>query len=316
MTLSPADLLAVTVPVFALVALGMVLRQRGGLRPEADRSLLFLAVSVTYPAFILRKILGDEALHHFSNIVLPALCGAGFMLIGLGVSWLCAPLFGVRDRKRRSTFTVACSLQNYGYIPVPVLSALFPDQAWAGTLFVFTLGIELVLWTAGLMIMHGNPRTAGRQLLNPVVMSIVVGIAANFAGLDAHLPKWVYGFLDMLGVCAFPLGLIIFGTSLADLLRSPGWHKNWKTPLGAIVLRLAILPATMILLTLWLAPGDHMRHIVAVQAAMPAAMFPLVMARRYDGDEATAMQVILFTTLVSMATIPFFVPWALTWLQR
>lgn len=107
----------------------------------------------------------------------------------------------------------------------------------------------------------------------------------------------------------------MFGTSMTDLLESPGWHKNWRTPLGAVLLRLLVLPLTMIYLTHWLQPGIHFRHIVSVQAAMPAAMIPLIMAKRYGGDEPTAVRVILFTTLVSLVTIPLVVQAALQWLH-
>ena len=44
---------------------------------------------------------------------------------------------------------------------------------------------------------------------------------------------------------------------------------------------------------------------------MPAAVFPMIIARRYGGDEATAMRVVVVTTLVSLLTIPFAVKLAL-----
>jgi hypothetical protein len=314
MPLSSASIFAATVPVFAIVALGLILRRRGSLAPAADRSILFLTITLTYPAYILRKILGDPALHDFANIWIPAACGVGFMLLGMGISWLVGPLFGLKNRKERGTFAVACSVQNYGYIPIPILAVLFPDHGWAGILFVYTLGIELVMWTVGMMLISGSARGAARHLLNPVVLSIVIGVTLNLLNLDKYIPEWFGKLMEMLGNCSFPLGLMMFGIALADLLKEPGWHREWRTPVGAVILRLAVLPATMIFITLWLAPGDHFRHIVAVQASMPAAMFPLVMAKRYGGDEPTAMRVILFTTIVSFATIPFVVQAALKWL--
>ena len=56
---------------------------------------------------------------------------------------------------------------------------------------------------------------------------------------------------------------------------------------------------------------SYFRHVIAVQSAMPAAVFPMILARRYGGDEATAMRVIVITTLVSLLTIPFAVKLAL-----
>ncbi len=314
MPLSAGTILAATLPVFACVALGAVLRWRGKLTAEADRSILFFAIYICYPAYILRKILGDPELHHAENLLLPAGCGAGFMLLGYGLSRLVAPWFGLHTRAERGTFAVACSIQNYGYIPIPILTALFPDQAWVGILFIYTLGIELVLWTLGVVGVGGRGRINLRQLCNPVMLSIVGGVLANYLGWDAAVPDWLGKWWEMLGMCAFPLGLMMFGTSLADLSGTPGWHQNWRTPLGGVLVRLVVLPALMVGLTAWLQPSLHLRHILAVQAAMPAAMLPLIMAKTYGGDEPTAVRVILFTTLVSLASIPLVVQAALRWL--
>lgn len=315
MPISSGSILTATLPVFACVALGAWLRWRKRLVPAADSSILFLAIYITYPAYILRKILGDPQLHNPANLVLPVACGAGFMLLGMVVARLVAPWFGLKTPREKGTFAVACSLQNYGYIPIPILTALFPDQAWVGILFLYTLGLELVLWTVGVVALGGAGKANPRQLLNPVVLSIVIGVSATLAGWDTYVPAWLSQWLEMIGMCSFPLGLIMFGTSMTDLLESPGWHKNWRTPLGAVLLRLLVLPLTMIYLTHWLQPGIHFRHIVSVQAAMPAAMIPLIMAKRYGGDEPTAVRVILFTTLVSLVTIPLVVQAALQWLH-
>jgi len=40
---------------------------------------------------------------------------------------------------------------------------------------------------------------------------------------------------------------------------------------------------------------------------MPAAVFPIVMARHYGGDPATAMRVVIGTSVVGLATIPLWI---------
>jgi predicted permease len=315
MVITSAAILTATLPVFACVGLGAWLRWKDKLVPAADTSILFIAIYIAYPAYILRKILGDAALRDPANIWLPVACGAGFMLLAMGMARVMAPWFGLRTKPERGTFAVACSIQNYGYIPIPILTALFPDQAWAGILFMYTLGLELVLWTVGVVALGGRGQARIRQLFNPVVLSILLGLALNFLQWDTAVPEWMGKWLEMIGVCSFPLGLIMFGTSLADLVRKPAWHHHWQTPLGAILLRLALLPATMLVLTHWIQPNQHLRHIIAVQAAMPAAMLPVIMAKRYGGDEPTATRVVLFTTIFSLLTIPLVVKAALGWLQ-
>jgi len=40
---------------------------------------------------------------------------------------------------------------------------------------------------------------------------------------------------------------------------------------------------------------------------MPAAVFPIIMARHYQGDPATAMRVVIGTSVVGLVTIPLWI---------
>jgi predicted permease len=314
-------LLQAVLPVFLLMGVGALLRRLRILAPEHDPAFIALAVNVTYPCLILGNIVGNPSLRDPANIWLPMLCGAGFMIGGGALSWLVAPLFRLREGAVRRTFALSCSIQNYGYLPIPILRAIFPGGNWMGVLFIYTLGVELVLWTAGVWLMNPRSRGAARNVLNPVVLSIVLGLVLNalpWSVADGRTGPWFLSSIGqvvhMLGECAVPLGLIVVGATLYDLMSKPGWHSDAGAAIGGVVMRLAVLPLTMLGgLALLPAAGTELRHIIAVQAAMPAAVFPMIIARRYGGDEATSMRVIVMSTLVSLFTIPFAVKAALHW---
>lgn len=332
-SVSLSVLLSAVLPVFLVMGTGAYLRRMRVLTPQADHALLGLVMHVAYPCFILHAVVGNEALQRPENVWLPLGCGAGFMLAGGLVAWLCAPVFALPAGAPRRTFALACSIQNYGYLPIPILSALVPAGGWMGVLFVFSLGMELVLWTAGVWLMSPGSRGALRNMVNPVVMSIVAGLALNALPLGGwfppgSLPPWpvavVIRATGMLGECAIVLGLLIVGATLGDLMGRPNWLGDWRTAAGGVVMRLAVVPAIMlaVLASLpaagpdgpWYGATREFLQVGAVQAAMPAAVFPMVIARRYGGDEAVAMRVILGSTIVSLFTIPFTVRWALHWL--
>jgi malate permease and related proteins len=48
----------------------------------------------------------------------------------------------------------------------------------------------------------------------------------------------------------------------------------------------------------------ELQRVLVLQAAMPAAVFSIVMARHYGGDAATALRVVLATSLLGLITIP------------
>lgn len=313
-------LLSAVLPVFLIMGAGAALRRMRLLTPEGDGALLALAVNVTYPCFIIRNIVGNESLRDPANVWLPMLCGAFFIIAGGALTWLAAPLFGLRECKVRRTFALACSIQNYGYLPIPIMSVLFPHGDWMGVLFTYSLGVEFVLWSLGVWFM--NPKTHGalRNVINPVVLSIVVGLGLNLLPWHEWTGgggAWVFTSMQrtvhLLGECAVPLGLLLAGATLYDLITRPGWHSDLRAAGGGVVMRLLVLPLTMLGALALIPAGTEFRHVIAIQAAMPAAVFPMIIARRYGGDEATAMRVLVVTTLVSLFTIPFAVKLALQW---
>jgi predicted permease len=61
-------------------------------------------------------------------------------------------------------------------------------------------------------------------------------------------------------------------------------------------------------------PGSiELKRVLLIQSAMPAAMFPIILAKRYDGDVICALQVAIATTLVSLVTIPLWIPFWMNW---
>jgi hypothetical protein len=65
----------------------------------------------------------------------------------------------------------------------------------------------------------------------------------------------------------------------------------------------------------WLLPlSAELRHVIVLQAAMPAAVFPIVMARHYGGDVVTALRVVVATTALSLLTMPGWIQLGLRWL--
>ena len=56
------------------------------------------------------------------------------------------------------------------------------------------------------------------------------------------------------------------------------------------------------------------RPVIVLQAAMPSAVFPIVLARLYDKDTTTALNVILATGLTGIITIPLWLYAGRLWL--
>jgi hypothetical protein len=73
------------------------------------------------------------------------------------------------------------------------------------------------------------------------------------------------------------------------------------------------MPAVMLGFARLLPCSLELKRVLVVEAAMPAAVFPIIMARYYGGQPLTAVQVVLSTTAVGLVTCPLWIRAGLAW---
>lgn len=309
MNLPVTTILAAALPVFLLLGLGLGLRRSGVLRREADDSLMKMVIRVFYPCLFLDFIVGNAALAEAGNLIAAPVIGFGAIVGGFALGHVGARLLGLRRGEGQRTFAFGNGIFNFGYIPIPVMLALFEDRRGLGVLLVHNVGVEVAIWTVGIVVLTGQLRWRDlRRLFNPPLLALAVAMVINFAGWAPLVPGWLDQLIGMLAACSIPLGIILAGASIADLLAERGLFRDWKVPLGAVVLRLGILPACFLLVGTAV-PGlsVEMRQVLMIQAAMPAGIFPIVLARHYGGSPRVAIEIVLVTTAASVVTMPLWI---------
>jgi hypothetical protein len=304
-------LLQISLPVFLVMGAGYAMRRTRILTEEADQSLLGVLIKLFVPCLALDVIIGNEALVRPANLFLPPLAGFASVAVGLGVSLLAARLFLKGDSVKR-TFACTTGLQNYSYIPLPLCLALF-DREVVGVLFAFNLGVEVAMWTIAVATVSGRQTNKHwwESLWNPPIVAVVAAIFLNLAGAENWIPSSVDTAWHMLGVCAVPLGLLLSGALLADYARPHVLRSGWKATGLAIGLRLGVLPAVLLGFALVLPADPALRSVLVVQAAMPSAVFPIVLAKIHGGDIPTAIRIVIGTSLVGLVTIPLWLAFGL-----
>lgn len=295
------------------MALGYLMRRIGVLSGEADRSLIQVVVTLLAPCLAFDTIIGNEALAEPANWIVPPILGFASIVLGIGVSRVFARIFHIPPGAPRRTFVFVTSIQNYGYIPLPLCQALF-DRATMGVLFAFYLGVELAFWSIALGQMI--PRSPGGRLrlqVNPPMVAIPLAILLNALGAKSWLPSSLATTFHLLGACAVPMGLLLSGALIADHLRRKSFAGARRTLLAATAARLAVIPALIILFAKLLPADPALKAVLVVQAAMPAGIFPIVLTKVHHGDVPTALQVVLGTSAIGLATIPLWLGLGMHW---
>jgi len=305
-------LLAAVAPVFIIIGLGWLIRRIGWLTEEADASLLRVIVNLVYPCLIVDTILGNPALEKAGNVLLAPVAGFVTVVTGYAISYAVGPLVGTREPRQRRTFAFTTGIYNYGYLALPI-AARFGTET-SGVLFIHNLGVEIALWTVGIMVISGAGRGGGwRQIFSGPVIAIVCAAALHFAGGKTWMPGVALKAVSSLGATALPLGLILTGATFADHMRDLSARSNPLATVGACLLRLGVLPLLMIALARWLPCPVELRRVIVIQASMPCAVVPVILSKFYGGDPATALRIILFTSALGVLTIPFWLQLGLRW---
>lgn len=313
--------------MFGVIAAGSVARFVGWLTEEADQSLLKLIVCLLLPSLILHSVVGNPALIQADNVVVPLLVGFGVITVSVVLSLLVAQLgyriTGLADAPQRRTFAFTVGVQNYAYLAIPLVLLLF-DRRTFGVLLVHNVGVELAFWTVGGLVLTGRwDRDWWRHLLNPPSLTIVVALVLNALHPEQWFPQSlgiaIANGVGMLSQICVPMALLLIGAVVADEVRhlSNGLRGldvlKWAG--WACLLRLGVFPL-LILLTAWLLPASReVKQMLVIQAAMPAAVFSIVLARLFGGNPGVAFRICLVTALVSLVTIPLWISLGLEWLK-
>ena len=307
-------LLAAVAPVFLIILTGWLIRRIGWLTEEADASLLRVIVNLLYPCLILDTILGNRALEKAGNVLLAPVVGFGTVALGYGICYALAPIFGARESRQRRTFAFTTGIYNYGYLALPIAQSRFGSET-SGVLFIHNLGVEIALWTVGIMIISGVARGGGwRQIFNGPVIAILCAALLHFAGARTWMPSVALTAIHSLGATALPLGLILTGATFADQMRALSARSEPLGTFGACVLRLAVLPLIMLALARWLPCPIELRRVIVIQAAMPCAVIPVLLSKHYGGDPAASLRIILWTSAIGLLTIPFWLQLGFRWI--
>ena len=281
------DILGQTIPVFLIIGIGCLCRVVGLVNESSEKNIMTLALNVLYPCFIISNVCGNQALQLVSVVGTALAAGLTLTIAALAVAAGVGRLLKLKAGAERNTFTVSGALQNYGFIPIPLFKGLFPDEAkeTIGVLFVHNLGLELALWTIGVVIISGTRTGMWRRLINGPTVAIVVGLLLNFTAGYQLIPGVATEAMTKLGNCTIPVSLLLVGVSLAGVVLKGNWISDWRIPVGALLVRFLIMPVLFLLAAQTLSYSRPLMLIMLVESAMPAAVFPIVIAKHFGANQ-------------------------------
>ncbi len=308
-------ILSATAPVFLILGVGFLFQRRGWLSEAVEVGVVRLALNLLVPCLILTTIPGNPGLQRLSDAFWAIGFGFGAIVVGFGVAALVATVARFKKGDGLRTFTICTGIQNYGYLPIPIIAELFStDSGPMGLVFVHGVGVELAMWGIGLMILT---RKAGlRSMVNGPFIAVMLALLLNYTGIYRYIPRPVDTAMSMLGQCAVPISVLMIGATIGRFFQKEVFTDAWRVGLSSVLVRMILLPALILLAVVFLPAPLALKQLMIIQAAMPAAVFPIILARMYGGSPPVAIQVVLATSLVSVVSSPILISLGLSWLAE
>ena len=162
------------------------------------------------------------------------------------------------------------------------------------------------MWSVGLDCFQegaGNfVKTLKRTATHPCVLATVVGILWMFFP-RVKLPDFLYNTIYGFNQCLTPMTMLTIGFIMGET----DMRRIFCRDLGVItVLRLGIQPLIVLGVCYLLHLEPLVAEVITVLVSMPVANTTALLASQHDCDYGFASGLVVFTTLVSMVTIPIY----------
>lgn len=145
---------------------------------------------------------------------------------------------------------------------------------------------------------HHGSNVLGALIRNPLLMSTLLGLIGNLAGLE--MPASIDILLTRLGSASVPIGILCVGASLS---WQPG-QGGMPVLSWLIAVKLLIMPAAAWLIAMLMTLDSVKTQMLVLFASLPTASAAYVLAIRMGGDGRMVGITITIATLISAITIP------------
>jgi len=295
--------------VFLLILVGVLSKKLNIISNEGSKSLSSILMNVAWPALLFSAMLKKCNWNLIKENLPLILIGALIVIIGYIIGILGARIAGI-SKPRKSAFLYSCMINNYSFLPLPIVLILFGEKGVV-LLALCNLGTILVQWTLGIYIVtaHKLGISSLKKIVNMPLIAIVSGMILS--GFHVQCPKLgldlglvFMRLLNALGGTTVPIAMLIAGFALADI----NYVKVFKDKDVILIniLRLIVIPTCILILISFLSMPVISKKIASIIAVMPVAIAASVIIKQYGGDEEFTASAIYTTTLLSIITIPAF----------
>lgn len=303
-------------PILLTVVIGYILKSMRLVDEAFTKAANRLVFHVFLPAMLFLNIYRIENLGDMEpNFILYGVLA----LLAIFLASIPLSMLVTKKSERRGVLVQATFRSNYALIGIPLAESLFGEAGAAVATLLSAVSIPMlnILAVISLSVFHrAGERASVRKIFvgilkNPLIRSILIGLLA--LGIRAILVRQGIAFrlsditplftvLDYLSRIATPLALLVLGAQFSFSVIG-GMRREI---LCGTVMRIVLVPLFGISVAYFafrgVFGGAHFAAFVALFAT-PVAVSSVPMTQEMEGDVALAGQLVVWTTLFSVASV-------------
>ncbi len=297
-----------TMPVFLVIVIGYILKQKGMLNDEFVRVANKFNFKVTLPALLIKDISSAKIKEVFDYKYV--LYCAIVTLICVSVIWLLSKIF-IKDKSIVGAFVQASYRGSAAVLGIAFITNMYGNSGMAPLMIIGSVPIYNIFAVIILTFeANGNTNIVKKDkikaafiniLKNPIIWGIFIGLLISITGIE--FPKLINKTISNLASMASPLALIAIGAGF----KGSAAIKKIKPTIAAAMIKLMIQPALFLPVAIMLGFTNEKLIAILVMLASPTTPSCYIMAKNMDNDGELTSSVVVATTFLSAFTLTFWV---------
>jgi malate permease and related proteins len=299
------------VQVLLIALVGAILVWKKVFKSGDVKGLSLIIINVLLPSMIFSKIVRTLDPVSFPLWWVLPLVGIGLILIGI----FFAVLFFYHDLSSKRSLLPIASMQNAGYLALPLGQAIYPEQfdQYALYSFLIIMGLNPILWSVGKFLSTGGKMLefSWKQFITPPFIANLLGIIFVLSGLHQYIPKIVINAIETTGAATVPLANFVLGAVLGSI--SLKLWPSFSDTIRVIGVKFLIIPIVTIFVMMLLnlkETNSLLSDVILIQAVSPPAIAILIQIKNYGGDAQKSGSMILISYILCIVAIPV---WMAVW---
>ena len=280
--------------MFCVLALGWYLRKKGMIDKSGKALLSNLVMNVTLPASIIKSFQMEFSMDILKLTLEVIVISFLIQIISNGLSRVLYPGWNEESRKVLQYATI---VSNAGILGNAIAEGIFGDL---GIMYaaVYTIPTRIFMWSVGLTYFTEAPtkkELVKKVLTHPCIIAIFTGMVLLIS--QFQLPGFVNQTVRTIAGANTFCAMLLIGCTLAEV---PFKEVFSKEVYYYTFIRLFLIPVIVL-------AGCRLFRIdslITAVCVILSASTSVVLAVKYGKDDRLATKIVVFSTVVSLITLP------------